>query len=171
MTLFPFFEDIDGKQFLIIGGGKVAAGKVSRLLPFTEDITVIAPETEIQAVGKMRILRRAYVPKDLVHADVVTAAADLDEGAAGNFHSTAAPGCVPGGAGSPDRDGFSLQKADAVKAAGGFLLLPQNIRPLSSSYKERGNYHGKSILQSERHDADLPSHGPRLFSAPHRCHG
>ena len=26
MNLFPFFEDITGKTFLLIGGGRVAAG-------------------------------------------------------------------------------------------------------------------------------------------------
>lgn len=48
MKLFPFFENIEGKIFLIIGGGKVARGKAVRLSHFGADILVLAPETEIE---------------------------------------------------------------------------------------------------------------------------
>ena len=31
MSYFPFFREIEGKKYLDIGGGKVAARKISRL--------------------------------------------------------------------------------------------------------------------------------------------
>ena len=46
MSYFPFFVDIAGKRGVIIGGGKHAAFKVEKLLPFGADLVVIAPEPE-----------------------------------------------------------------------------------------------------------------------------
>lgn len=48
MNLFPFFEDIEGKLFLIIGGGRVARRKAEVLLRFGADILVIAPQTAME---------------------------------------------------------------------------------------------------------------------------
>ena len=44
MGYFPFFMDIAGKNGMIVGGGKVAARKVEKLLSFDPHLTVIAPE-------------------------------------------------------------------------------------------------------------------------------
>lgn len=44
MTLFPFFEPIDGKTILLVGGGRIAAGKLEKLLPFTDRILLVAAE-------------------------------------------------------------------------------------------------------------------------------
>lgn len=79
MTLFPFFENIEGRHFLVVGGGSVAAEKVGRLLLFTKDITVVAPQTQIEGVP---VRRKAYEESDLdpdsghARADVVIAATD-----------------------------------------------------------------------------------------------
>lgn len=74
MTLFPFFEDIDGKRLVIIGGGKVAKGKYERLRQFTENITVIANESDIDGYVK-----KEFEEKDLDNADCVIAATDNTE--------------------------------------------------------------------------------------------
>lgn len=71
MTVYPLFENIDGRTFLIIGGGKVAAGKVRRLLQFTNRIVVVAEETEITGV---KVLRKTYEPSDLERGDYVIVA-------------------------------------------------------------------------------------------------
>lgn len=76
MTLFPFFEDIDGKRFLVIGGGRVAKGKVSRLLPFTNNITVISENTDIDFVP---VIRRAFRESDILSGDYIIAATDSEE--------------------------------------------------------------------------------------------
>lgn len=76
MTLFPFFEDIDGKRFVVIGGGRVAAGKVGRLLPFTENITVISENTDIDFVP---VVRRAFRESDILSGDYIIAATDSEQ--------------------------------------------------------------------------------------------
>lgn len=44
MAYFPLFQDLSQKKITIFGGGKVAARKAEKLLPFDPEITVIAPE-------------------------------------------------------------------------------------------------------------------------------
>ena len=46
MGHFPFFMEIEGKKGVIVGGGKVAARKVEKLLAFDPELTVIAPQIE-----------------------------------------------------------------------------------------------------------------------------
>ena len=69
MSYFPFYFDITNKTFLIIGGGPVAREKVDRLRRFTQDIIVIAPETEIEGIrtetprrcaGEVQVLCKEY---------------------------------------------------------------------------------------------------------------
>lgn len=71
MTLFPFFENIDGKRFLVIGGGNVAKGKVDRLRQFTDNITVIAECTDIEGA-----IIKPFEAADLEGADYVIGASD-----------------------------------------------------------------------------------------------
>lgn len=44
MAYFPFFIELEGKSGLIVGGGKVALGKIQKLLPYGPRLTVISPE-------------------------------------------------------------------------------------------------------------------------------
>ena len=44
MALYPIFLELSGKKCIVVGGGKVASRKVSRLLEAGADITVIAPK-------------------------------------------------------------------------------------------------------------------------------
>lgn len=60
MTLFPFFENIENKIFLVVGGGKVAKGKINRLKQFTDNIIVIANESDIDD----------YIQKDFEESDL-----------------------------------------------------------------------------------------------------
>lgn len=78
MTYFPFYCDIEQKKWLLVGGGRVAAGKFSRLIAFTEKITVIAPDisSEIRenAPSEVLFLERDFEEADLGRADIVVAA-------------------------------------------------------------------------------------------------
>ncbi|MBP5292214.1 MAG: bifunctional precorrin-2 dehydrogenase/sirohydrochlorin ferrochelatase, partial [Lachnospiraceae bacterium] len=47
MNLFPFFANISGSTFLIIGGGSVAKEKISSIRRFGEKIIVVAENTDI----------------------------------------------------------------------------------------------------------------------------
>lgn len=71
MAKYPFFVDLQEKKIVIIGGGKVAAGKAERLLAFTSNILVVAKETEIDGV---EVIRRAYTKEDLLRGDIIIAA-------------------------------------------------------------------------------------------------
>ena len=52
MAYFPFFADIQGKEAVVVGGGKIACRRILSLLPFGCRIRVIAPEIgpELKAV-------------------------------------------------------------------------------------------------------------------------
>ncbi len=71
MTLFPFFEDIENKTFLVIGGGRVAKGKIKRLKQFTDNIKIIASGSDIDGY-----IQKAFEPSDLDIADYVIGASD-----------------------------------------------------------------------------------------------
>lgn len=71
MTLFPFFENIEGKTFLVVGGGKVAKGKIKRLRQFTDNIKVIASESDIDGY-----IQKDFEESDLSFADYVIGASD-----------------------------------------------------------------------------------------------
>jgi siroheme synthase-like protein len=103
MSYFPFYLDITNKTFLIIGGGPVAHEKVNRLRRFTQEIIVIAPETEIEGtraenpqrgVGEVQILCKEYEEKDLELGDYVVAATgirEVDRKVAGDCRSRGIP--------------------------------------------------------------------------------
>ncbi|MDY6287079.1 MAG: precorrin-2 dehydrogenase/sirohydrochlorin ferrochelatase family protein [Bilifractor sp.] len=79
MKLFPFYMDVTNTRFLIIGGGRVAAGKISRLTAFSDRITVVAPEAEESVLqlsdeGRLKYVRRAFLDSDLDGCDCVIAA-------------------------------------------------------------------------------------------------
>ncbi len=76
MTVFPLFENIDRKTFMIVGGGAVAQRKVKSLLQFTSRIVVIAKETPITGV---KVLKKQLALTDLDEADFVIAATDDKE--------------------------------------------------------------------------------------------
>lgn len=87
MGYFPFFMDIAGKKGVIVGGGKVAARKAEKLVPFGPNLTVIAPQIEEcmrrQEKGQQKdglsslfFIERAFRREDLDGADFVIAATD-----------------------------------------------------------------------------------------------
>ena len=43
MAYFPLFVDLKDKNVLVVGGGRVAAGKAEKLLAFGARITLVAP--------------------------------------------------------------------------------------------------------------------------------
>ena len=81
MSYFPFFKDIEGEKGLVIGGGKVAARKISRLKGFGVKIKVVAPsivsdiEAVAQACDNISVERRIFTLQDIENADFVIAAA------------------------------------------------------------------------------------------------
>lgn len=67
MTLFPFYEDIEEKTFLVIGGGNVAKEKIARLKLFTDKIIVVAEETDIKNAD---VRKKVFEDSDLALGDI-----------------------------------------------------------------------------------------------------
>ncbi len=80
MAYFPMFVDLKGKKIIVIGGGKVAYRKVTKLLPFEAEITVIAPDicSEIQNLSddnsNLIIKNRNFETEDIKNAFLVISA-------------------------------------------------------------------------------------------------
>lgn len=78
---FPFFIDIEGKNGLIAGGGKIAFHKLQKLLPYRAKLRVVAPgiseELEQFALkNDICVIKREFQPEDLNDARFVIAASD-----------------------------------------------------------------------------------------------
>lgn len=58
MGYFPFFMEIEKAKGVIVGGGRVAARKVEKLIPFGPALTVIAPKMDERLVQLERMLSR-----------------------------------------------------------------------------------------------------------------
>lgn len=79
MALFPFFVNIEGKQGLIIGGGKHALEKVNKLLPYGPKLKVIAAEfiRELSENPALELIYRRFRESDLdARPDFVIAAGE-----------------------------------------------------------------------------------------------
>lgn len=74
--LFPTFLKLGGRRVLLVGGGPVAAGKLSGLLDAGAAVTVVAPEVRPEITSaSVDILRRPFEPSDLDGVSYVIAAA------------------------------------------------------------------------------------------------
>ncbi len=84
MDFFPIFFDIKQKPTLVIGGGEVAARKVSLLLKAQSVVTVVAPElsrelADWQEEGKITHVARDFSDDDIEQPVLVIAATDNRE--------------------------------------------------------------------------------------------
>ena len=95
MGYFPFFIELSGKKGVVIGGGKVAARKVKKLLEFGPGITVVARQIgdsiwelkrQIEErrdnpfhTGYLEIRQKTFQIEDLQQADFVIAATDQEQ--------------------------------------------------------------------------------------------
>ncbi len=84
MSFFPAFVNLENKKILVVGGGKIAGDKISRLLDFTKDITVISPEIdkrveELISLYSLKYKKRKYQKGDILgYFIVVVAANDIE---------------------------------------------------------------------------------------------
>jgi uroporphyrin-III C-methyltransferase/precorrin-2 dehydrogenase/sirohydrochlorin ferrochelatase len=77
--MFPAFLRLTGRRVVLVGGGRVAAGKLQGLLSEGAQVTVVAPEirSELEQVG-VTLIRRGFEDADLDDAWYVIAAAPAD---------------------------------------------------------------------------------------------
>lgn len=75
--VFPAFLKLAGRRVVLVGGGRVAAGKLEGLLAAGAEVTVVAPDIvdEIEQRGGIAIRRRPFKASDLDEAWWVVAAA------------------------------------------------------------------------------------------------
>ena len=78
---FPLFVDISEKEILFVGGGKIAARRINALAPFTQRITIVAPEADgsilgLTEEGEVSWIMREFEDEDLEEKDLVFAATD-----------------------------------------------------------------------------------------------
>lgn len=76
---FPMFFDISEKKVVVVGAGTIAKRRIRTLIEFTNCLTVIAPEVnkellDLQAEGRLTILKKKYQREDIYDADLVIAA-------------------------------------------------------------------------------------------------
>src|SRR5437868_13053064 len=74
--LYPINLRVKGARCLVVGGGRVALGKVQGLLEAEADVTVVAPDIddEIASLPGVRLERRTYASADLVGVRIVISA-------------------------------------------------------------------------------------------------
>ena len=81
---YPAFLDLHEKECVIVGGGTVAAGKISQLLACGATVTIISPIItpsikEVIATGQICWHQREYVTGDLNYAFLAIAATNNPE--------------------------------------------------------------------------------------------
>jgi uroporphyrin-III C-methyltransferase/precorrin-2 dehydrogenase/sirohydrochlorin ferrochelatase len=74
--MFPAFLNLTSRRVVVVGGGRVAAGKIDALLAAGADVTVVAPDIrpEIESRG-VTLVRRPFQQSDLDGAWWVVSAA------------------------------------------------------------------------------------------------
>lgn len=79
-NLLPLFLDLTGRHVLLVGGGRVAAGKLQQLLAAGANVRVVSPlvVAEIASTTDVDIVRRTFQPSDLDDVWLVVAAATSD---------------------------------------------------------------------------------------------
>ena len=78
-TFYPVFLNLTGRRCVIIGGGQIAEGKISKLLDSGAKIIVISPDAtpgirNFVETGHIELVLRKYQPGDLQGAFLVIAA-------------------------------------------------------------------------------------------------
>ena len=77
--MFPAFLNLKSRRVVVVGGGRVAAGKIDALLAAGADVTVIAPDVGPETAQRaVTLVRRAFQDSDLDGAWWVVAAAPRD---------------------------------------------------------------------------------------------
>ncbi|NPA74072.1 MAG: bifunctional precorrin-2 dehydrogenase/sirohydrochlorin ferrochelatase [Epsilonproteobacteria bacterium] len=81
MSYFPAYLKMDNKKILVVGGGKIAFEKLSHLLDFTKDITILADKIskeikELSNDNGLKIIVKKYRQNDIDGYDIAIVAVD-----------------------------------------------------------------------------------------------
>ncbi|HIP20927.1 MAG TPA: bifunctional precorrin-2 dehydrogenase/sirohydrochlorin ferrochelatase [Sulfurimonas sp.] len=80
-SYFPAFIKLDDKKVLLVGGGKIAYEKLTKLLDFTQDIKIIAPKISSDILTlivkhTLSYSKREYIKDDIKECSLVVVAVD-----------------------------------------------------------------------------------------------
>src|SRR5687768_11763743 len=109
MRTYPVNLVVEGRAVLVVGGGRVALGKVTGLLEGGASITVVAPAVvdEIVALG-VDVQRRRYEPGEAAAYRLVVTATDDPAVNQQVFDDAEAAGVWVNSADDPERCSFTL---------------------------------------------------------------
>ncbi len=81
MSYLPISVNVENKKILIVGGGKVARQKIKNILPFTTNITVLAPDIddELFMMDELTIIQDSYDKDYLANHFLVYACTDSEK--------------------------------------------------------------------------------------------
>ena len=84
MSYYPVFLDLRGRSCLVVGGGRIAHGKIVGLLRAGAVVRVVAPRVvdpieQLAARGELTIVARPYASEDMRGFQIVVAATDQQE--------------------------------------------------------------------------------------------
>ena len=139
-SLFPMFLKLEGQKCVVVGGGRVADGKLDSLLSAGAYVRVIAPEVterirELERQGRLRWDPYCFAPKDLNGAFLVVAAAGSRGVNEQVYQAAAERGVLCNSVDDPERCHFFypaiVQRGDlqiAISTAGKSPALAQRIR-------------------------------------------
>lgn len=76
MSHLPIFLNLDKKNIIVIGGGKIATNKVTQLLKFTQNITIVAPiiTKELKIIielNNLKVIKKSYKKSCIKDFDIV----------------------------------------------------------------------------------------------------
>lgn len=108
--LYPINLRVKGARCLVVGGGRVAIGKVLGLLEAEADVTVVAPEIDEEIASRpgVHVERRPYQSSDVEGARLVIAATGDVEVDAAVFRDGEAAGVWVNSADDPEHCTFTL---------------------------------------------------------------
>lgn len=113
MKLYPLMLSVEDRNAVVIGGGGVAARKVSDLVERGARVTVIAPdvdpaiiELQVQHPGQIEIVHRVYAPGDLQGAFIVFSATDDESVTERVFNEAGELNVLLNAVDDPDHCGF-----------------------------------------------------------------
>lgn len=74
---FPLFVDLSEKKVLVVGAGRIATRRIHTLVPFCNNLLVVAPEISMEIEKEpVELCKRKFQPEDIDGADMVLAATD-----------------------------------------------------------------------------------------------
>ncbi|MCU1343967.1 MAG: putative precorrin-2 dehydrogenase [Acidimicrobiia bacterium] len=156
--LYPVGLVVEGRACLVVGGGRIAAGKVRSLVASGALVTVVAPiiSEEVTALTD-RLVSRAYETADLDGFRLVIAATDDPSVNAQVFRDADARGVWVNSVDDPDHCSFTLPAVHrrgavtvAVATNGSSPALARELRDRLAAALPPGVENAATVLAAER---------------------